>query len=81
MSNRDEIRAAGDEGELGIESMGSDRFRRIICSRNGKWMRNHAKGICFTGLFEAEHWGSMSHCHLDLIPTIDEHSRRLKDIV
>ena len=38
----DEISAAGDEGELGIESMGSDRFRRIICSRNGKWMHTLA---------------------------------------
>ena len=38
----DEISAAGDKGELGIESMGGDRFRRILCSRNGKWMHASA---------------------------------------
>ena len=40
LNEPDEISAAGDEGELGIESVRSDRFSRVICSRNGKWVHS-----------------------------------------
>src|SRR6202023_4301012 len=42
----DQVGAAGDEGELGIKSMGCDRFRGIISSPKRKWMHASAPRDC-----------------------------------